>query len=78
MPAEPRAKRRSAAAQPDPALTKPRRQRLPPVAEQVLADGLRVVAVRHASVPLVHVRLHVPTTIRHDADLAHVAVLGRA
>ena len=69
----PAAKRRERAAQPVPALTKPRKQRLPAVAERVLANGLRVVAVRRASVPLVHVRLRVPTAIRRDADLARVA-----
>ncbi len=76
--ASPAAKRRERAAQPVPALTKPRKQRLPAVAERVLANGLRVVAVRRASVPLVHVRLRVPTAMRRDADLARVAVLSRS
>ncbi len=64
--------------QPVPALTKPRKQRLPSVAERVLPNGLRVVAVRRASVPLVHVRLRVPNAIRRDSDLARVSVLGRS
>ena len=41
-------KRRERAAQPVPALTKPRKQRLPSVAERVLPNGLRVVVVRRA------------------------------
>jgi len=74
----PTAKRRERAAQPVPALTKPRKQRLPAVAERVLPSGLRVVAVRRASVPLVHVRLRVPNALRRESDLARVAVLGRS
>jgi predicted Zn-dependent peptidase len=72
------AKRRERAAQPVPALTKPRKQRLPAVAERVLESGLRVVAVRRASVPLVQIRLRVPNAIRRDADLARGAMLGRS
>ena len=70
--------RRERKPQPVPDLTKPRKQRLPSIAERVLASGLRVVAVRRASVPLVHVRLRVPNAIRRDADLAKTAVLSRA
>jgi len=69
--------RRERKPQPIPALTKPRKQRLPSVAERTLASGLRVVAVRRASVPLVHLRLRVPNAIRRDADLAKAAVLSR-
>jgi predicted Zn-dependent peptidase len=43
----------------------------------VLPSGLRVVAVRRSSVPLVHVRLRVPNAIRREADLAKTALLGR-
>ena len=74
----PAAKRRERAAQPVPALTKPRKQRLPAFAERVLPNGLRVVAVRRGSVPLVHVRLRVPNAMRRDADRARSAVLGRS
>jgi predicted Zn-dependent peptidase len=63
--------------QPVPALTKPRKQRLPSLADRVLPNGLRVVAVRRASVPLVHLRLRVPNAIRRDADLAKTALLSR-
>ena len=69
--------RRERKPQPIPALTKPRKQRLPSIAERTLASGLRVVAVRRASVPLVHLRLRVPNAIRRDADLAKTAVLSR-
>jgi zinc protease len=69
--------RRERKPQPVPALTKPRKQRLPSLAERVLPNGLRVVAVRRASVPLVHVRLRVPNAIRRDADLAKTAMLSR-
>lgn len=58
-----------------PALGKVRRARLPTVAERVLASGLRVVAVRRPSVPVVHVRLRVPTAVRRDADLARSGML---
>jgi predicted Zn-dependent peptidase len=60
-----------------PELTKPRKQRLPSIDERVLGNGLRVVAVRRASVPLVHLRLRVPNAIRRDADLARTALLSR-
>jgi zinc protease len=58
-----------------PGLGKVRRAKLPTVAERVLASGLRVVAVRRASVPVVHVRLRVPTAVRRDADLARAGML---
>src|SRR5262245_17642837 len=69
--------RRERRPQPVPALTKPRKQRLPSIAERMLPNGLRVVAVRRASVPLVHLRLRVPNAIRRDADLARSALLSR-
>ena len=70
--------RRERKPQPIPDLTKPRKQRLPSIAERTLASGLRVVAVRRASVPLVHVRLRVPNAIRRDADLARTVVMARS
>jgi predicted Zn-dependent peptidase len=60
-----------------PGLGKPRKQRLPSVAERVLPNGLRVVAVRRASVPVVHVRLRVPNAVRRSADLPRTVLLGR-
>ena len=74
----PAAKRRERAAQPVPALTRPRKQRLPAFAERVLPTGLRVVAVRRASVPLVHVRLRMPNAARRYADLARLGLMGRS
>jgi predicted Zn-dependent peptidase len=61
-----------------PALTKPRKQRLPSLADRMLPNGLRVVAVRRSSVPLVHLRLRVPNAIRRDTDLARTALLSRS
>jgi zinc protease len=58
-----------------PGLGKVRRAKLPTIAERVLPTGLRVVAVRRPSVPVVHVRLRVPTAVRRDADLARSAML---
>ncbi len=63
---------------PVPDLARPRRQRLPSVAERVLPNGLRVLAVRRSSVPVVHVRLRVPGAIRGDADRARAALMGRS
>ncbi|HVD27859.1 MAG TPA: pitrilysin family protein, partial [Mycobacteriales bacterium] len=60
-----------------PGLARPRKPRLPTVAERVLPNGLRVVAVRRPSVPVVHVRLRVPTAVRRDEDLARSAMLER-
>ena len=45
---------------PVPPLAKPRPARLPVVAEQVLDNGLRVLAVRRRGVPLAELRLRVP------------------
>jgi zinc protease len=61
-----------------PGLGRVRRAKLPTVAERVLPSGLRVVAVRRASVPVVHVRLRVPTAVRRDADLARAGMLEHA
>ena len=56
-----------------PGLGRPRKPRLPTVAERVLPIGLRVVAVRRPSVPVVHVRLRIPPAVRRDQDLARAA-----
>jgi zinc protease len=67
-----------------PGLGRLRRAKLPTVAERVLPSGLRVVAVRRPSVPVVHLRLRVPTAVRRDTDLAkaglleHTMLLGTA
>lgn len=60
-----------------PGLSRPRRAKLPAVAERVLPSGLRVVAVRRASVPVLHLRLRLPTAVRRSADLAKAALLER-
>ena len=60
-----------------PGLGRPRTARLPTVAERVLPSGLRVVAVRRPSVPVVHVRVRIPTAVRRDADLGRAALLER-
>ena len=44
-----------------PALTPPRPMIMPEVAERTLASGLRVMVVRRAAVPLVELRLRIPT-----------------
>jgi predicted Zn-dependent peptidase len=54
-----------------------RTTRAPTVAERTLPGGLRVVAVRRASVPLVHLRLRVPSAVRRDDDLAKAHLLER-
>jgi predicted Zn-dependent peptidase len=57
-------------ARPVPGLTKPRRQKLPTLADRTLANGLRVVAVRRGGVPMVHLRLRVPFAGRSADHLA--------
>lgn len=64
-------------ARPVPELGRVRRTKLPSIAERVLGNGLRVVAVRRPSVPVVHLRLRVPTAVRRDADLAKARLLER-
>ena len=64
-------------ARPVPELGRVRRAKLPSIAERVLGNGLRVVAVRRPSVPVVHLRLRVPTAVRRDADLAKARLLER-
>ncbi|MDX6359794.1 MAG: zinc protease [Nocardioidaceae bacterium] len=61
-----------------PGLTRPRQPRLPSVAERTLPNGLRVVAVRRASVPLVQLRLRIPTAVRREGDLARMLLLQRS
>jgi len=65
------------APRPVPALGRVRTAKLPTVAERVLPNGLRVVAVRRPSVPVVHLRLRIPTAVRRDADLAKAHLLER-
>jgi predicted Zn-dependent peptidase len=48
------------------------------VSERLLPNGLRVVAVRRPSVPLVHVRLRVPTATRRVGDLARTELLAHS
>jgi predicted Zn-dependent peptidase len=60
-----------------PDLGRPRRPRFPSAAERVLPTGLRVVAVRRPSVPLVQVRLRVPLAGRRQDHLARTEVLRR-
>ena len=65
------------APRPVPGLGRPRKPKLPTLAERVLPNGLRVVAVRRPSVPVVHVRLRVPSAVRRNDDLARSAMLER-
>jgi predicted Zn-dependent peptidase len=65
------------APRPVPELGRVRKAKLPTVAERVLPNGLRVVAVRRPSVPVVHARLRIPTAVRRDADLARARLLER-
>lgn len=64
------------AARPIPALAKPRTGRLPVVAEQVMSNGLRVLVVRRAGVPLVELRLRIPFARRGGKD--DTAAVARA
>jgi zinc protease len=69
---------RAAAPREVPALAPPRRPRLPRVSERVLPNGLRVVAVRRPAVPLVHVRLRVPTATKRADDLGRTELLAHS
>ncbi len=69
--------RKAFSPRPVPGLARPRTAKLPTVAERVLPSGLRVVAVRRPSVPVVQVRLRVPSPVRRAADLAKAALLER-
>jgi zinc protease len=70
--------RRTAKPRPIPGLSRPRRPRLPSFAERTLPNGLRVVAVRRASVPLVQARLRIPTAVRRQEDRARMLLLQRS
>jgi predicted Zn-dependent peptidase len=59
-----------------PALGKPRPQRLPSVADTTLPNGLRVLAVRRAGVPLVELRLRIPFAGKGDDYVARAQLLG--
>ena len=63
------------AARPVPGLTKPKRPKLPTLAERTLGNGLRVVAVRRGGVPMVHLRLRVPFAGRRPDHLPKRLVL---
>jgi zinc protease len=69
--------RKVAAPREVPGLSRPRKPRLPTVAERKMPNGLRVVAVRRPSVPLVHARLRIPTAVRRDDDLGRASLLER-
>jgi predicted Zn-dependent peptidase len=59
-----------------PALARARSGRLPSVADTTLDNGLRVLAVRRASVPLVELRLRVPFAGRGEQHVARAQLLG--
>ena len=64
------------APRPVPALGKPRTSRLPAVADTTLDNGLRVLAVRRAGVPLVELRLRIPFAGKGDDYVAKAQLLG--
>jgi zinc protease len=66
------------ATSPVPALTKPRRAKKLTVADEVVGDGLRVIAVRKPGIPLVELRLRVPFQSRRPSQPARAAVLSDA
>ncbi len=66
----------SAAARPLPALGPQRTPELPEVAERTLGNGLRVLAVRRAGVPLAEVRLRVPFSGSGEEHTARAQLLG--
>ena len=59
-----------------PALGKPRLAKLPSVADTTLPNGLRVLAVRRAGVPLVELRLRIPFAGKGDEHVARAQLLG--
>ena len=61
---------------PVPGLTKPARPKKVTTAERVLPSGLRVVAVRRPSVPMVEVRLRVPFLSAKRHHLARASLLS--
>ncbi|HEV2088327.1 MAG TPA: pitrilysin family protein, partial [Cryptosporangiaceae bacterium] len=66
----------TATRRPVPPLTEPRTATPPEVAESRLGNGLRVVAVRRAAVPLVEVRLRIPLAGTGGAFLPTASVLA--
>jgi zinc protease len=60
-----------------PPLGPARRPPLPRVSERCLANGLRVAVVRRPAVPLVHLRLRIPSGVRRAQDLARSGLLAR-
>ena len=69
---------RAAAPREVPALAPSRRPRLPRVSDRTLPNGLRVVAVRRPAVPLVHIRLRVPTATRRAQDVGRTELLAQS
>ena len=63
-------------ARPVPALGRPRLAKLPTVAERTLDNGLRVLAVRRPSVPLVELRLRIPFSGSGAGHAAKAQLLG--
>lgn len=59
-----------------PRVTPPRAVRLPSVAERTLPNGLRVLAVRRAGVPLVELRLRIPFAGAGRAHTARATLLA--
>lgn len=59
-----------------PGLGKPRTSRLPTVADTTLPNGLRVLAIRRAGVPLVELRLRIPFAGKGDEYVARAQLLG--
>ena len=59
-----------------PPLGKPRQAKLPSVADTVLPNGLRVLAVRRPGVPLVELRLRIPFAGKGDDHVARAQLLG--
>ena len=59
-----------------PALGKARAAKVPTVADVTLPNGLRVLAVRRAGVPLVELRLRIPFAGKGDEHVARAQLLG--
>jgi zinc protease len=60
-----------------PAVASPRPVKLPSVADEVLANGLRVIAARRSGVPRVEARLLIPTARGTAAPSARMSMLAR-
>ena len=61
-----------------PALTRPRKSRKLSVVDEVVGNGLRVIAVRKPGVPLVEVRLRMPFLSNRAKHPARASLLGDA